>query len=99
MKTLMRTLMMSMLGAMLAGCTSLTGGPAPEGSDESVRLAVVDRLERDPVTARLNIGVTVDGGVVTLTGRAMNPAQRAQAEAIAKGTPGVKGVAENFFAR
>jgi osmotically-inducible protein OsmY len=66
--------------------------------DEDIRLRrdVLAELELDPaVDARL-IGVAVEEGVVALTGHVGSYTSRANAEAVARRVPGVKGVANDL---
>ncbi|HKY31691.1 MAG TPA: BON domain-containing protein [Candidatus Polarisedimenticolia bacterium] len=58
-------------------------------SDEELEDRVKQALFRDPFFERHRIGVAVDDGVVRLTGRVQSERERAAAEDIAAGIPGV----------
>lgn len=78
----------------MTGCAT-TGDDGPQ-SDRAIASDVRERLEADAVTARLNIGISVTDGVVTLSGRVIDPGVRLRAKAAARGTEGVKGVVDNL---
>jgi osmotically-inducible protein OsmY len=84
-----------------AGCVTSGTEPATAAqvANEDVRREVLDRLQQDSVARHFNVGVTVEDGVVTVTGRALDAAARTRITSIARSAPGVKGVVENYFAR
>lgn len=93
-----------MLGAViaaagLAGCGTLSGTTDADSPDAQLAADVAERLQNDPVTGRLNIGVTAMEGVVTLGGNIPDDNARIRAKGIARGTDGVKGVIDEFFPR
>ena len=75
---------------LFAGCSS-TGVSRPAGvteNDKNLATVVYGRLRRDVAFNAQAISVSVDNGVVTLAGFAADMSQSAQAEAIARSTPG-----------
>ena len=67
--------------------------------DIQLRQEVLDELEFDPVIDAAHIGVTVDGGVVTLTGHVSSYAEKLAAEAAARRVRGVRAIAEEIEVR
>ncbi|HMO04631.1 MAG TPA: BON domain-containing protein [Kiritimatiellia bacterium] len=80
----------AMIGAGCASLPALDNGGDP--SDTAVRVRIEQRLSSDPVTAPLRLGITVDDGIVTLSGRIDQAHVRLRAVSIVRGTPGVRGV-------
>jgi hyperosmotically inducible periplasmic protein len=77
----------------LGGCASTGQLSMSEFLDDAaVTTRVRARLVEDRMTAPLTIEVDTLAGVVQLKGDARTPAQRVQAEALARSTPGVKAV-------
>lgn len=73
-----------------AGCSS-TGISRPAGvteNDRDLATVVYGRLRSNLAESAHAISVSVDHGVVTLAGFAPNMSQKAQAEAVARSTPG-----------
>lgn len=68
-------------------------------SDLSLRQSIMDELEFQPDIDAANIGVTVDNGVVTLTGHVKSYAQKISAERAVKSIKGVRAVAEEIQVR
>ncbi|UVM48439.1 BON domain-containing protein [Pseudomonas sp. B21-015] len=68
-------------------------------SDLSLRQSIMDELEFQPDIDAANIGVTVDNGVVTLTGHVKSYAQKVSAEHAVKSIKGVRAVAEEIQVR
>jgi hypothetical protein len=64
----------------------------PGASDDVITEDVSVRLERSPELGRQDIRVATRDAVVTLSGRVERPAQRGEAEQIARATEGVKDV-------
>jgi osmotically-inducible protein OsmY len=62
-------------------------------SDDSLQQAVVDELDWDPKVQAANIGVIVQGGVVTLSGNVTSYMEKRAAEEAAGRVAGVKAVA------
>jgi outer membrane murein-binding lipoprotein Lpp len=86
----------------LSGCASLQGADDVEGdaslvSDRALASEVNDRLRMDRQTTKYTIGVSVEDGIVTLTGPVREAAARMQAIGIVRGTPGVKGVVDQMI--
>jgi len=73
-------------------------------SNEQLQRDVMDAVKWEPLlngasTQRAEIGVTADGGVVTLTGHVNSYAAKLSAERAAKGVNGVRAVAEELEVR
>jgi osmotically-inducible protein OsmY len=68
-------------------------------SDLSLRQSIMDELEFQPYIDAANIGVTVDNGVVTLTGHVKSYAQKISVERAVKSIKGVRAVAEEIQVR
>jgi hyperosmotically inducible protein len=67
-------------------------------SDDAITENISIRLERSPELGRQEVRVATHEGVVTLTGRVERPAQRGEAEQIARATEGVKDVQNHIEA-
>ncbi len=65
-------------------------------SDKTLRQDVLDELEFEPSLDATNIGVTVDSGVVTLTGHVMSFAEKVAAEKAARRVRGVRAIAQEI---
>ena len=65
-------------------------------SDAAITTKVKARLTADPELNPFNIDVDTRNGAVTLTGRVRTQAARAEAEKLARGTQGVKSVANEL---
>ena len=64
--------------------------------DSDLKKAVLDELTWEPSVNSAHIGVTANGGVITLTGHVDNYAQKMSAEKAASRVKGVKAVAEEI---
>jgi len=62
-------------------------------NDKELREAVEQALDWEPIVNSKGIGVSVEDGVVTLSGHVANYAERREAEKVASLVPGVKAVA------
>ena len=83
-----------------AGCASLSSSTGVEEvalSDADISHEIQNRLRDDLVTTRQTFGVSVSGGVVTLTGSVKNAQVRARAINIAEGSPGVREVIDRMY--
>ena len=80
-----------------AGCAMTGSVREPLTGDAALAHAVQTRLRDDPMTARANLGVEADDGVVTLIGRLDSKAMRLRAVSVVQGTPGVRGVIDKTF--
>ncbi len=67
--------------------------------DSMLRQNIIDELEFEPMVDAANIGVTVDRGIVTLTGHVATYAEKVAAEAVVTKIKGVKGIAEEIEVR
>ncbi|QQZ39422.1 BON domain-containing protein [Pseudomonas sp. SK3(2021)] len=68
-------------------------------SDLNLRKFILEELEFQPDIDAANIGVTVENGVVTLTGHVNSYAQKISAERAVKGIKGVRALAEEIQVR
>ncbi|CAI8978744.1 hyperosmotically inducible periplasmic protein [Pseudomonas sp. IT-P253] len=68
-------------------------------SDLSLRKTILEELEFQPEIDAANIGVTVNNGVVTLSGHVSSYAQKISAERAVKGIKGVRALAEEIEVR
>src|SRR5215216_6400595 len=60
--------------------------------DKVLRRAIIDALDREPSIPSARIGVAVENGVATLTGRVGSHAEKAAAEHAVRRTRGVRAV-------
>jgi osmotically-inducible protein OsmY len=67
--------------------------------DKTVHQHVLDELDYAPMIDAAQIGVTVENGIVTLTGRVRNYAEKTIAERVALRVRGVRGVVERIEVR
>lgn len=68
-------------------------------NDKMLRQRVIDQLDFDPSIDSAAIGVTVNSGVVTLSGHVPNYMQKIQAEKVAKSIKGVRAIAQDIEVR
>lgn len=68
-------------------------------SNIRLRQDILDELEYEPSIDATNIGVTVDDGVVTLTGHVHSFAEKHTAERVAQRVKGVRAIAEEIVVR
>jgi osmotically-inducible protein OsmY len=64
--------------------------------DKLLRQRVVDALDWEPAVDAARVGVTVENGIVTLTGHVPNFAQKSAAEELVRRVKGVRGIAEEI---
>lgn len=103
----MRVLGVLIASCLLSGCTALMVGGAAVGgyqvgkderpasvvaSDSAITTKIKGKYVADSVVSVFNIGVRTWEGTVTLSGAVGSYIARDQAEAIAKGTKGVRAV-------
>ena len=67
--------------------------------DKTLRQTIVDELDFEPSVDAANLGVAVDNGVVTLTGRAASFADKATTEGAVRRGKGVRAIAEKIEVR
>ncbi|MDP1736522.1 MAG: BON domain-containing protein [Caulobacter sp.] len=67
--------------------------------DKSIKGLVLDELEWEPSIDAADIGVTVEAGIVRLTGHVANYAQKLAAETAVKRVKGVRGYVEDLEIR
>ena len=65
-------------------------------TDQSLKQSVLDELAWDPSVTESHIGVTVRGGVVTLSGHVGSYAEKCAAEHVVGRVSGVKAIAEEL---
>ena len=65
-------------------------------TDEAIHADVIEELEWDPAVSAAEVGVEVDDGVVTLTGKVDSYAKKVAAERAAFRTQGVRAVANEL---
>ncbi|MGO4622276.1 BON domain-containing protein [Ensifer sp. 2YAB10] len=68
-------------------------------SDLSLRQDILDELEYEPSIDAANIGVTVENGIVTLTGHVQSYPEKHTAEHVARRVKGVRAIAEEIVVR
>ena len=68
-------------------------------TDKQIRQDIIDELDFDPSVNAAHIGVTVDNGVVTLTGHVGSFAEKLAAERIVQRVKGVRAIAEEIEVR
>ena len=68
-------------------------------NDTELRQSVIDALDFEPSIDSPNIGVTVDGGVVTLAGHVPTYTQKLAAERAVGRVQGVKAIAQEIEVR
>jgi hyperosmotically inducible periplasmic protein len=74
----------------LAGCERRSAG------DTTINTAVKNKLAAEPTTSADKIDVDTSNGVVTLSGKVPTPAEKSEAERIARNTQGVRQVVNNI---
>jgi hyperosmotically inducible protein len=104
MKSTTRALALAiMLGATLAGTgCAVMRGQTDVGTyvdDRTITTAVKAKLLEDKSTGGLSINVDTLNGEVALSGFAKSANEKAQAEAIARNTKGVRAVRNNLVVR
>ncbi len=67
--------------------------------DDKIRRRVMEELEYDPSVRPADIGVSVENGIVTLSGHVATYAEKLAAEAAARRVRGVRGIAEEIEVR
>lgn len=68
-------------------------------NDNQLKQDIIDELDFEPSIDAANIGVSVDDGVVTLTGHVVSYAQKVTAEDVVRRVKGVKGIAQEIEIR
>jgi osmotically-inducible protein OsmY len=67
--------------------------------DKYLRQSIIDELDFEPSIDAADIGVAVEGGVVTLTGHVSSYAEKLAVEDTVRGVRGVKAIAEEVEVR
>lgn len=67
--------------------------------DITLRQNILDELEFEPSIDAASIGITVDNGIVTLTGHVGSYSQKETAERVVKRVKGVRGIAQEIEVR
>ena len=68
-------------------------------AEDTLRAAVVSEIEADPAVNDIEIGVTVEDGVVTLTGHVESLQTRVAAERAVKRVGGVRSIANDLLVK
>lgn len=68
-------------------------------SDSILKQDIIDELDFEPSIDAADIGVAVDGGVVTLTGHVPTYAQKVKVEDVVRNVKGVKAIAQEMEVR
>ena len=68
-------------------------------NDKTLRQIVIDELDFEPRIDAAHIGVTAEGGVITLTGHVGSYAEKIAAEEAVRRVKGVKAIAEEIEVR
>jgi len=87
---------LSFIAIAAALVISLTGCERRSASDTTVTTAVKNKLAADPTTSATRINVDTSNGIVTLSGAVPTPAEKSEAERIARNTKGVTQVVNNI---
>lgn len=95
--SLMRALFLSLL--LLAGCAGSNESTGEFIDDAALTTRIKASFVADKVVSALDISVHSDKGIVHLGGVARTSEEVHQAERIARGTPGVRGVRNNIVLR
>jgi hyperosmotically inducible protein len=90
-------LVLVMVVAVTAGCTSMTGKSAGENVDDaSITASVKSKLAAEKVATLTKVDVDTNKGTVYLTGNVENPAIKARATELARQVAGVREVVNNL---
>ena len=84
-------LAMALLATLLSGCSSMQPAKV-QFDDTEITAAVKAKMATDPGVAAVQVDVTTNESVVTLTGRVKTVQERDKAVQIARATNGVKKV-------
>src|SRR5882672_195598 len=87
---------LSLIAIVAALFISLTGCESRTATDATVTTAVKNKLASDPTTSAARINVDTANGVVTLSGAVPTPAEKSEAERIARNTQGVTQIVNNI---
>jgi hyperosmotically inducible periplasmic protein len=90
-------LVLVMVVAVTAGCTSMTGKTAGENVDDaSITASVKSKLAAEKVATLTKVDVDTNKGTVYLTGNVENAAIKARATDLARQVAGVREVVNNL---
>jgi hyperosmotically inducible protein len=90
-------LVLVMLMAVTAGCTSMTGKSAGQNVDDAkITAEVKTKLAAEKVATLTKVDVDTNSGTVYLTGNVENPTIKARATEIARQVTGVRDVVNNL---
>jgi hyperosmotically inducible protein len=90
-------LVLTLLMAVTAGCTSMTGKSAGENVDDAqITAQVKTKLAAEKVATLTKVDVDTNKGTVYLTGNVENAAIKARATEIARVVSGVREVVNNL---
>src|SRR5262245_901431 len=89
--------LVTLVTAMLAACTSMTGKTAGQNVDDAtITREVKAKRASEQVAALSRIDVDTDRGTVCLTGTVDTPQMRTRAEQVARSVKHVAGVVNNL---
>jgi hyperosmotically inducible protein len=91
-------LVLAMLAAVTAGCTTMTGKSAGTNVDDAkITASVKTKLAEEKVSTLTKVDVDTNRGIVYyLTGNVENPAMKTRATEIARQVAGVRDVVNNL---
>jgi hyperosmotically inducible protein len=90
-------LVLTMVVAVMTGCTSMTGKSAGENvEDATITATVKSKLAAEKVATLTKVDVDTNKGTVYLTGNAENTEIKSRATQIAREVPGVRDVVNNL---
>ncbi|MEJ7929126.1 BON domain-containing protein [Ramlibacter sp. AN1015] len=100
-RTILLAAMAGLTVATTAGCAVMRDQTTVGGyvDDKVTTARVKAKLLEDRTTGGMSINVDTLEGVVALSGFAKSPAEKSQAEALARATPGVRQVVNNLIVR
>src|SRR5262245_18511043 len=87
---------LSCITILAALIISLTGSEPRSATDATINTTVKNKLAADTATSGARISVDASTGVVTLSGTVPTPAEKSEAERIARTTQGVTQVVNNI---
>jgi osmotically-inducible protein OsmY len=98
MRHLLRSmLVLAMVVAVTAGCTSMTGKSAGENVDDAkITASVKTKLAGEKMATLTKVDVDTNKGTVYLTGNVANATVKARATEIARSVDGVRDVVNNL---
>jgi osmotically-inducible protein OsmY len=91
-------LVLTMLVAVTAGCTAMTGKSAGDNVDDAkITASVKTKLAAEKMATLTKVDVDTNKGTVYLTGNVENASVKARATEIARNVSGVRDVVNNLM--